>query len=178
MAKHNSKLSKVESNEGRTKTVKKFSELESVQSKILSKRVNDIGQKMSGSWRKEWISGSRRTQETNNQGQSEIVRKRKERPGGLPGHTYPAWNPGEGGGAGELAEEGHHGGQGERDTHHNLNLKTEMKHQHTQIFIKNINKYKYNKETVKEIVEGFEFGRLGHGGRGGGQSWSCGGGNI
>jgi hypothetical protein len=147
----------VESNEGRTKTVKKFSELESVQSKILSKRVNDIGQKMSGSWRKEWISGSRRTQETNNQGQSEIVRKRKERPGGLPGHTYPAWNPGEGGGAGELAEEGHHGGQ---------------------IFIKNINKYKYNKETVKEIVEGFEFGRLGHGGRGGGQSWSCGGGNI
>ena len=76
----------------------------SVQSKILSKRVNDIGLEMSRSRRKEWISGSRRTQEINSQGQSEIVRKRKERPGGLPGHTYPTWDPGEGGGAGDHPE--------------------------------------------------------------------------
>jgi hypothetical protein len=112
--------------------------LESVQSKILSKRVNDIGLEMSGSWRKEWISGSRRTQEINSQGQSEIVRKRKERPGGL----SLSWDTGLGGGAGDLPDGEHHGGRGERDRHIKLNLKTEIKHQDTSIFINNINKYK------------------------------------
>ena len=92
------------------------------------------------------------------------VRKRKERPGGL----SLSWDPGVGGGAGDLPDGEHHGGRGERDRHNKLNLKTEIKHQDTSIFINNINRYKYEQETVKDLVGVFEDGRHGHGGEGGG----------
>jgi hypothetical protein len=94
----------------------------------------------------------------------ETVRKRKERPGGL----SLSWDLGVGGGAGDLPEGEHHGGWGKSYRHSKLNLKTEIKHQDTLIFIKNINKYKYEQEAVKELVGVFEVGRHGHGREGGG----------
>jgi hypothetical protein len=64
-----SELFKVELEEGRVKTVEKLSELESVWSRMLSKRVKEIGLDMSGSW----ISRSRRTQEIKSQGQGKLT---------------------------------------------------------------------------------------------------------
>ena len=141
---------------GRMKTVKESSKLE--------ERVKNVEMKSKGRVTKlselESVRGkilSKRIVDV------KTVRKRKERPGGL----SLSWDPGVGGGAGDLPDGEHHGGRGERDRHNKLNLKTEIKHQDTSIFINNINKYRYEQETVKDLVGVFEDVRQVHGGEGG-----------